>query len=132
MDYQTYRPMTKPLKTRKTFTRSVFAEHNYNYVTLSKTTHPPRRNTRNHFFSQKSNFSNTSTNSLNFHDHPHPSQDHSKNYPFFQQNKKNNKHPIIQAIYHPMMTIIINQIFFQHIHKNIVHKNLDKLKHLKM
>ena len=28
MDYQTYRPMTKPSKTRKTFTRNTFAEHN--------------------------------------------------------------------------------------------------------
>ena len=48
-------------------------------------------------------------------------------------NKKeiNNKHPIIQTIYHQMMTIIINQMFLHHTHKNIVHKNLDKLKHLK-
>ena len=30
MDYQTYRPMTKPSNTRKTFTRNSFAEHNYN------------------------------------------------------------------------------------------------------
>ena len=36
MDYQTFRPMTRPPKPRKTFTRSKFAEHNYNY------THPPR------------------------------------------------------------------------------------------
>ena len=28
MDFQTYRPMTKPSKTRKTFTRNNFAEHN--------------------------------------------------------------------------------------------------------
>ena len=41
MDYQTYRPMTKPSKTRKTFTRSNFAEHNYNYVNPSQTTQPP-------------------------------------------------------------------------------------------
>ena len=32
MDYQSYRPMTKPSKTRKTFTRNIFAEHNYNYA----------------------------------------------------------------------------------------------------
>ena len=30
MDYQTYRPMTIPPKTRKTFTRNNFADHNYN------------------------------------------------------------------------------------------------------
>ena len=46
MDYQTYRPMTKPSKTRKTFTRNTFAEHNYNYVHQSKTnqTPPPPKN----------------------------------------------------------------------------------------
>ena len=36
MDYRTFRPMTRPPKPRKTFTRNSFAEHNYNY------THPPR------------------------------------------------------------------------------------------
>ena len=41
MDYQTYRPMTKPSKTRKTFTKNTFAEHNYNYVHQSKTNQPP-------------------------------------------------------------------------------------------
>ena len=30
MDYQTYRPRKKPSKTRKTFTKNTFAEHNYN------------------------------------------------------------------------------------------------------
>ena len=41
MDYQTYRPMTKPSKTRKTFTKNTFAQHNYNYVHQSKTNQPP-------------------------------------------------------------------------------------------
>ena len=41
MDYQTYITMTKPLKTRKTFTRKKFAELNYNNVNPSKTTHTP-------------------------------------------------------------------------------------------
>ena len=41
MDYQTYRPMTIPSKTRKTFTRNNFAEHNYNYTHPSKTNYPP-------------------------------------------------------------------------------------------
>ena len=41
MDYQIYRPMTKLSKTRKTFTRNTFAEHNYNYVHQSKTNQPP-------------------------------------------------------------------------------------------
>ena len=32
MDYQTFRPMTKPPQKQRIFTRSNFAEHNYNYV----------------------------------------------------------------------------------------------------
>ena len=43
MDYQTYRSMTKPSKTRKTFTRNTFAEHYYNYVHQSKTNQPPEK-----------------------------------------------------------------------------------------
>ena len=41
MDYQTYRLMTKPSKTQKTFTRNSFAEYNYNYVNQSKTNQLP-------------------------------------------------------------------------------------------
>ena len=43
MDYQTYRPMTKPSKTRKPFTRNTFAEHNYNYVHKTRTNQPPQK-----------------------------------------------------------------------------------------
>ena len=32
IDYQTFRPMTKPPQKQRIFTRSNFAEHNYNYV----------------------------------------------------------------------------------------------------
>ena len=93
MDYQTYRPMTKPTDKQRAFTRSNFAEHNYNYVNPSKRTHPPRIHRQNHLFSQKSNFPITSTNSVNFRDYPHPSQDHSENYPFSQQNKNKQQTP---------------------------------------
>ena len=48
MDYQTYRPMTIPSKTRKTFTRNNFAEHNYNYTHPSKTNCPPQKNFNNY------------------------------------------------------------------------------------
>ena len=71
--------MTKPVKTRKTFTRNNFAEHNYNYVNPSQTTHPPRKITQNHLFSQKSNSQITSTNSVNFHDYPNSSHDQTEN-----------------------------------------------------
>ena len=90
---QTYRPMTKPTHRQITFTRSSFAEHNYNYVHPSKNTHPPRIQMQNHVFSQKSNFPLTSTISENVHDYPHPSQDHSENYPFLQQNRNKQQTP---------------------------------------
>ena len=47
MDYQTYRPMTIPSKTRKPFTSNTFAEHNYNYAHKPRTNQPPRKNTQN-------------------------------------------------------------------------------------
>ena len=95
MDYQTYRPITKPSKTRKTFTRNTFAEHNYNYAHQQKTNQPPRKNTQNlnHVCSHYWNLPNTSTNSVNFPDNPHPPQDYSENYPFFQQNKNKQQTP---------------------------------------
>ena len=43
MGLKTYRPMTKPSKPRKTFTRSNFAEPNYNYVHPSRTNPPARK-----------------------------------------------------------------------------------------
>ena len=93
MDYQTYRPMTKPSKTRKTFTRSNFAEHNYNYVNPSQTTQPIRRNTQKLLFSQKWNHPNTSQKPVNFQDHPYPLQARTENYPFFQQNRNKQQTP---------------------------------------
>ena len=95
MDYQTYRPMTIPSKTRKPFTRNTFAEHNYNYAHKPRTNQPPRKNTQNlndvcsHYW----NLPQTSTNSVNFPDNPQPTQDYSENYPFFQQNKNKQHTP---------------------------------------
>ena len=95
MDYQTYRPMTIPSKTRKPFTRSTFAEHNYNYAHKLRTNQPPRKNTQNlnHVCSHYWNLPKTSTNSVNFPDNLQPTQDYSENYPFFQQNKNNQYTP---------------------------------------
>ena len=74
----------------------------------------------------------TSTNSVNFHDYPHPSQDHSKITHFPNKIEINNKHHIIhQIVYHQMMRIITDQIFLHYTHKNIVRKNLDKIKCVK-
>ena len=93
MDNQTYRPMTKPSKTRKRFRRNNFAEHNYNYVHPSKTNQLPRNNMQNHVYYRYWNPPNTSTNSVNFQDYPHSPQDYSENYPFFQQNRNKQQTP---------------------------------------
>ena len=72
----------------------------------------------------------TTTNSVNFQTNSHPPQDHSENYPFFQQNKnKKSKHLIIRNTYHLMM-IIYNQKFLHHIPKNIANKDRDDLIHI--
>ena len=89
MDYRTYRPITKPSKPRRTFTRNNFAEHNYNYAHSSKANYPPRKNI-NHVCSHYWDNPMITTNSVNFQTNSHPPQDHSENYPNFQQ-KKNKK-----------------------------------------
>ena len=108
MDYQTNRPMTVPSKTRRTFTRNTFAEHNYNYAHSSKTNYPTRKTNNNHVRSRYWDNPMTTTNSVNFQTNSHPPQDRSENYPFFQQNKNG--------------MIIYNQIFLHHILKNIADK----------
>ena len=87
MDYQTYRPMTIPPKTRKTFTRNNFADHNYNYTHPSKTNYQPRKNFSNYTRSRNWDNPMAPPNSVNFQTNLHPPQDRSENYPFFQQNK---------------------------------------------
>ena len=85
MDYQTYRPMTIPPKTRKTFTGNNFTDHNYNYTHPSKTNYQPQRNFNQ--YTKPRNWDNPTAqyNSKNFQ--PNPPQDRSENYPFYQQNK---------------------------------------------
>ena len=87
MDYQTYRPMTIPPKTRKTFTRNNFADHNYNYTHPSKTSYQPRKNFSNYTRSRNWDNPMAPPNSVNIQTNLHPPQDRSENYPFFQQNK---------------------------------------------
>ena len=92
MDYRTFRPMTKPSKPRKTFKRSNFVEHNYNYAHSSKANYPPRKNNNqvcSHYWEKPM----TTTNSVNFQTNSDPPQDHSENYPFFQQNKNKKQTP---------------------------------------
>ena len=85
--------MTIPSKTRRTFTRNNFAEHNYNYTHSSKTNYPPRNNNNNQIRSRYWNNPMATTNSVNFQANPHPPQDYSENYPFFQQNKNKKQTP---------------------------------------
>ena len=66
MDYQTFRTMTKPPQKQRLFTRSNFAEHNYNYVNRSQTSKPPRTNPHNRSFSQRQNSQKQTSNFVNF------------------------------------------------------------------
>ena len=56
-----------------------------------KQTTPPRKN-NNHVCSHYWDNPMTSTNSVNFQTKSYPPQDHTENYPFFQQNKKQAPH----------------------------------------
>ena len=100
MDYQTYRPMTIPSKTRKMFTRNTLAENNYNYAHKPRTNQPPRKNTQNlnHVCSHCCYLPKKLTNSVIFPDNPQPTQDYSEKYPFFQQNK-NKQHTTYNTNY---------------------------------
>ena len=83
MDYQTRRPMTKPPQKQRIFTRSNFADHNYNYVNRSQTSKPLRTNPHNRSFSQRQNAQQQTTNFVNFNDNPRVPTDPSENYSFF-------------------------------------------------
>ena len=91
MDYQTFRPMTKPPQKQRIFKRSNFAEHNFNYVNRSQTSKAPRTNPHNRSFSQRQNFQQQTSNFENFNDNQRNPTGPSENYPFFQQNKNNKK-----------------------------------------
>ena len=94
----------------------------------------PQKNTQKlNLVSHYWNLPKTSTNSLSFPENPQPTQDYTKNYPFFQRKKKiKNINHITQTIYHLMMMIIIIQIFLHHILKNTAHRDRDNLNHLKI
>ena len=83
--------MTRPPKPRKTFTRSIFAEHNYNYTHPPRAHHPPRKTNNNHVCSTYWDKPMTTNISVNFQSNQHPPQEHNENCPFFQQSK--NKQP---------------------------------------
>ena len=85
--------MTRPPKPRKTFTRSIFAEHNYNYTHPPRAHQPPQKTNNDHVYSHYWDKPMTTSNSVNFQPNQHPPQDHSENYQFFQQNKNRQQTP---------------------------------------
>ena len=132
MDYQTIKPMTKPPQKQRIFTRSNFAEQNYNcianqnyntIVNRSQTSKPPRTNPHNRSSSKRQNFQQQTSKFVNFNDNKRNPTDPSENYPFFQQKKIVNSHTKINKnhltihlnIIHQMLTIFmtktINKIF---------------------
>ena len=113
--------MTIPSKTRRTFTRNTFAEHNYNYAHSSKTNYPPRKKNKNQIKSRYWDNPMATTNSVNFQTNSHPPQDRSENYHSFNKIKIKSKH-LIKRIIYPLTMIIYNQIYLHHILKNIVDK----------
>ena len=72
MDYQTYRPMTRPPRPQRTFTRNNFAEHNYNYTHPPRTNYSPRKPNNNHIYSRNWDRPMTSNNSVNFQSNQRP------------------------------------------------------------
>ena len=110
--------MTIPSKTRRTFTRNNFAEHNYNYTHPSKTNYSPRKNNNNQIRSRYWNNPMATTNSVNFQTNSHPPQEITNS---FNRTKMKNKY-LIKRITYPLMMIIHNQIYLHHIPKNIVDK----------
>ena len=121
--------MTVPSKPRRTFTRNTFAEHNYNYAHSSKKNYPPQKTNNNHVSSHYWDNPITTTNSVNFRTNSHPPQDHSENYPFFQQNK-NKKQASHQTDYLSSDDDYLQPDILYHIPKNIAKKDRDDLIHI--
>ena len=86
----------------------------------------------NHVCSHYWNLPNTSTNSVNFPDNPHPPQDHSKNYPFFQQNINKQQTPYYTNYLSSDVDDYHQPDILHHIHKNIANKDRDNLNHPKI
>ena len=106
--------MTKPTQKQRTFTRNNFAEH----VNRPQTTKHSRANTQKHIFSQRKNFQQPTSNSVNFNDNPRFSQTKVKIIHFSSKTKFLDsktridiKHLITHLIiFHQMMKIIITKI----------------------
>ena len=71
----------------------------------------------------------TTTNSVNFRTNSHPPQDHSENYPFFQQNN-NKKQAPHHTDYLSSDDDSLQPDILHHIPRNIAHKDRDDLIHI--
>ena len=114
-------------------------------------------NTQTYSFSQSQNIPQPSSNSVNFNGQPRSSQEQSKNYPFFLQNKNNtnryhirNQPPYYTTTYFPsddeeyynqnmidfirvkdlLLTTLTNQMFSNHTHEMNKYNNLEIIQHL--
>ena len=83
MDYQTFRPVTKPSYKQH---KNNFADYNYNYGNDPMAT---KTKTNTQIFAQSQNGLQPILNSVNFHDQPLSSQEQNGNYPYFQQRRNN-------------------------------------------
>ena len=72
----------------------------------------------------------TTTNSVNFRTNSHLPQDHSENYPLFQQNK-NKKQAPHHTDYLSSDDDYLQPDIFDNIPKNIAHKDRDDLIHIR-
>ena len=94
IDNQTFKTKTTSRQTNKQKTSNRnFSDHYYNFFAKSKTTKPHHKNSQNQSQSQNYNQSlpQQASHIVFFNDQPRTTLDRSKNYPFFQQNKKNDK-----------------------------------------
>ena len=71
----------------------------------------------------------TTTNSVNFQTNSHPPQDHSENYPFFQQNKNKKQAPHHTEYLSSDDDYLQPDIFAQYT-QNIANKDRDDLIHI--
>ena len=114
MDYQKFRPVTKPSYKQKTPQRNNFVEQSYNYVNRTKTTKISNTNTQNYSYSQSQNIPQGTSNSVFFNDQTRSIQDCSENYTF------SNKTKIIQTDTSLKVNLLIIQL-------NLFHQMMRKI-----
>ena len=108
MDYQTFRPVTKPSFKQKISHRKNLAEQNYNYVSKTKSPKHSNTNTQTYSYPQSKNIPQPTSNSVFFINQLRFTQDGSENYPFFQQNQTRSSRYLLEV------NLFITQLIFLH------------------